>query len=151
MRVARVDDAVGGSLGSCAVGWWTIFEAHAWRSAMGVEDRYYSMAPNSCVLTHVGHASSLRSSLDAVGAGWTTPTRRSGGRGAAGSGDAEGTAELSLQQEETVGAREESKSGGSNNVNNDSSGAPTKMSARVRATTTAAAVRTAAGARARAV
>ena len=45
----------------------------------------------------------------------------SGGRGAAGPGDAEGAARPGLQREETVGAREESKSGGSINVNNDSS------------------------------
>ena len=44
-----------------------------------------------------------------------------GGRRAAGPGDAEGAARPGLQLEETVGAREESKSGGSKNVNNDSS------------------------------
>ena len=41
----------GGRPRGCVVGWWTFFEAHAWRSAMNVEDLYYSMAPDSCVLT----------------------------------------------------------------------------------------------------
>ena len=45
-----------------------------------------------------------------------------GGRGAAVPGDAEGAVGPGLQWEETVGAREESKSKGSNNFNNDSSG-----------------------------
>ena len=44
-----------------------------------------------------------------------------GGRGAAVPGDAEGAVGPGLQWEETVGAREESKSEGSNNVNNDNS------------------------------
>ena len=61
------------------VGWWTFFEAHAWRSAMNVEDLYYSMAPNSCVLTlYVGHVRSLRSSLDAVESGQAFADRLGG-------------------------------------------------------------------------
>ena len=41
-----------------------------WRTAMEVGERYYSMAPNSCVLTlYVGHVRSLRSSLEAVESG----------------------------------------------------------------------------------
>ena len=43
-------------------------------------------------------------------------------RGAAGPGGAEGVAGPDLQWEETIGAREESKSEGSNIVNNNSSG-----------------------------
>ena len=98
------------------------------------------MALDSCVLTlYVGHVCSLRSSLDAVefgqalaerlggssrgwGAGWTFRHDIPVIRGAAGPGDAEGAAGPGLQREETIGAREESKSEGSNIVNNNSSG-----------------------------
>ena len=46
---------------------------------MNVEDLYYSMAPNSCVLTlYVGHVRSLRSSLDAVESGQAFADRLGG-------------------------------------------------------------------------
>ena len=57
------------------MGWWTFFVAHAWRSAMEVEDRYYSIAPNNCVITlYAGHVRSLWSSL-----GWWV-AREAGGK-----------------------------------------------------------------------
>ena len=117
------------------------------------------------IMLYIGHVRSLQSLLDAVESGQALAERQ--GEGVAkevgvqagplqhavlgGCGNVESADEPSLQRQETVKAREESKGKGSNNVNNDSSGAPIKMSARVRATTTAAAMRTAAGARARAV
>ena len=140
--------------GGCSVGWWKFFEAHAWRSTMEVEDRYYSMASNSCVFTlYVGYVCSLLSSLDADesgqafaerlggsskgwGAGWTTPTWHSGrldpadapgpvcsGRKPSGRGK-RARAEAATMLTTTALA-----------VNL----APTKMIARARATTTAAA------------
>ena len=55
----------GGGPGGGAVGWQAFFDAHAWRSAIEVEGRSYSMAPNSCVLAlYVGHVRCLRNSLD---------------------------------------------------------------------------------------
>ena len=61
------------------MGWWTSFEAHKWCSAMEVEDRYYSMASNSCVFTlYVGYVCSLLSSLDAVESGQAFAERLGG-------------------------------------------------------------------------
>ena len=61
------------------VDWWTFFEAHTWHSAIKVEDRYFSMAPNSCVPTlYAGHARSRRSSLDAVESGQAFAERLGG-------------------------------------------------------------------------
>ena len=58
------------SWGSTTSGSISSFDAHPRRSAMEVEERYYFMAPNSCVLPlFVGHVCSLRSSLDAVESG----------------------------------------------------------------------------------
>mmetsp|Transcript_26891 Transcript_26891/g.57896 ORF Transcript_26891/g.57896 Transcript_26891/m.57896 type:complete len:1160 (-) Transcript_26891:251-3730(-) len=50
---------------STVMGWQSFFDTYAWYSTMEVEDRYYSMAPDSCVLTlYDGHVRSLQNSLD---------------------------------------------------------------------------------------
>ncbi|KAL7555169.1 hypothetical protein ACHAWF_018782 [Thalassiosira exigua] len=62
------DAAEGGGGGGGAVGWNKFFDTYAWYSTMEVEDRrYYSMAPDSCVLTlYDGHVRSLQVSLDVM-------------------------------------------------------------------------------------
>ena len=55
----------GGENSSTVVGWQSFFDNYVWYSTMEVEERYYSMAPDSCVLTlYDGHVRSLQSSLD---------------------------------------------------------------------------------------
>jgi len=52
---------------STVMGWQTFFDSYAWYSTMEVEQRYYSMAPDSCVLTlYDGHVRSLQTSLDVM-------------------------------------------------------------------------------------
>mmetsp|Transcript_15992 Transcript_15992/g.34806 ORF Transcript_15992/g.34806 Transcript_15992/m.34806 type:complete len:1185 (-) Transcript_15992:250-3804(-) len=49
------------------MGWQSFFDTYAWYSTMEVEHRYYSMAPDSCVLTlYDGHVRSLQNSLDVM-------------------------------------------------------------------------------------
>ncbi|KAL9190951.1 hypothetical protein ACHAXT_000657 [Thalassiosira profunda] len=51
--------------GATVMGWQTFFDTYAWYSTMEVEERYYAMAPDSCVLTlYDGHVKSLQGSLD---------------------------------------------------------------------------------------
>ena len=132
---------------------------------MEVEERYYSMAPNSCVLTlYVGHVCSSRSSLDAVKSGqafaeWlggvdqeagvqTGPLRHGvpGGRARPG---------LVCSGRKPSGRGKKARAKAATLLTTTAAAvdpAPTKMTARARATatTTAAAVRTAADAKARA-
>ncbi|KAL7537809.1 hypothetical protein ACHAXR_008095 [Thalassiosira sp. AJA248-18] len=57
--------SVEGEKSSTVVGWQSFFDTYAWYSTMEVEQRYYSMAPDSCVLTlYDGHVRSLQNSLD---------------------------------------------------------------------------------------
>ena len=57
----------GGEKTSTIMGWQSFFDTYAWYSAMEVEERYYSMAPDSCVLTlYDGHVKSLQNSLDVM-------------------------------------------------------------------------------------
>jgi len=50
-----------------ATGWNTFFESKAYAAAMEIEKRYYSMSPDSCVLTlYDGHLRSLQASIDGV-------------------------------------------------------------------------------------
>ena len=69
--VASKDEmSVDGEDSSNVVGWQSFFDTYAWYSTMEVEERYYSMAPDSCVLTmYDGHVRSLQSSLDIMATG----------------------------------------------------------------------------------
>jgi len=59
--------SVDGGEKSAIMGWQTFFDTYAWYSTMEVEERYYSMAPDSCVLTlYDGHVRSLQNSLDVM-------------------------------------------------------------------------------------
>lgn len=59
--------ATDGEKSSTVMGWQTFFDTYAWYSTMEVEQRYYSMAPDSCVLTlYDGHVRSLQRSLDVM-------------------------------------------------------------------------------------
>jgi RNA recognition motif-containing protein len=59
----------GGENSSTVVGWQSFFDNYVWYSTMEVEERYYSMAPDSCVLTlYDGHVRSLQASLDVLAA-----------------------------------------------------------------------------------
>mmetsp|Transcript_12256 Transcript_12256/g.25890 ORF Transcript_12256/g.25890 Transcript_12256/m.25890 type:complete len:1191 (-) Transcript_12256:213-3785(-) len=52
---------------SAVIGWQSFFDTYAYNSTMEVENRYYAMAPDSCVLTlYDGHVRSLQNSLDAM-------------------------------------------------------------------------------------
>jgi RNA recognition motif-containing protein len=57
---------------SVLVGWQSFFDAYAYNSTMEIEERYFAMAPDSCVLTlYDGHVRSLQSSLDIMETGDT--------------------------------------------------------------------------------
>lgn len=61
----QVDSQTEGENSSVVVGWQSFFDNHAYNSTMEVEEKFFSMAPDSCVLTlYDGHARSLQSSLD---------------------------------------------------------------------------------------
>jgi len=50
-----------------ATGWNAFFESKVYAAAMEIEKRYYSMSPDSCVLTlYDGHLRSLQASIDGV-------------------------------------------------------------------------------------
>ncbi|KAL7469323.1 hypothetical protein ACHAXS_009589 [Conticribra weissflogii] len=52
---------------SAVIGWQSFFDTYAYNSTMEVENRYYAMAPDSCVLTlYDGHVRSLQNSLDVL-------------------------------------------------------------------------------------
>ncbi|KAL3770642.1 hypothetical protein ACHAWU_004341 [Discostella pseudostelligera] len=60
-------DGGGGENSSTVVGWQSFFDSYVWYSTMEVEERYYSMAPDSCVLSlYDGHVRSLQTTLDIV-------------------------------------------------------------------------------------
>lgn len=51
-------------------GWQSFFDAHAYTATVEVEKRYYSMGPDSCVLTlYDGHLRALQCSLDGLSTG----------------------------------------------------------------------------------
>lgn len=50
---------------SVVTGWQSFFDTYAYNSTMEVEEKYYAMAPDSCVLTfYDGHVRSLQNTLD---------------------------------------------------------------------------------------
>lgn len=51
--------------GSCAIGWQTFFDAHAYKASMEVENRYYAMGTDSCILAlYDGQLRALQVSVD---------------------------------------------------------------------------------------
>ena len=60
-----VDSPAEGENSTVVIGWQSFFDAYAYNSTMEIEERYFAMAPDSCVLTlYDGHVRSLQSSLD---------------------------------------------------------------------------------------
>ena len=61
----EVNSTAEGEISSVVVGWASFFDAHAYNSTMEIENKYFAMAPDSCVLTlYDGHVRSLQSTLE---------------------------------------------------------------------------------------